>query len=137
MGQWLVKKGTNRGWDLIPYPQFEDSFRPFAEKIKKELHADSYVHYGPFGLNCENSFYWEKGFYKTKKDRNGNPEPKTVGGIEFISREHSWAIRNRRKKVHNYSETSIAGMNGENYEVIPIDNKLTHKKLMRLIKMRG
>lgn len=131
----LVKKANTR-MVIIPYPKFEDTFKPIVKKVMKELEADSFEHYGPFGLNCEHSYYWHKGFYKHKKERDGKLVPKIIGAIHLISRDNGWAIRNYRKKVGNYGEHSIAAMNGDNFQVIPIDTKLTHEKLMRIIKRR-
>lgn len=133
LGQWLVKKATIN-WDIIPCPKFKKSFQPLVNKVMKELNADNFEHYGPFGLNCENSYYWYKGFYKKKKDRD--PEPKIVGSLHFVSRGAGWHIRNYGKKVRDYPENSIAEMNGDNYEVIPIDKNMTWKRLMTLIKKR-
>jgi len=122
-------KDLEEEMNRLIFPSFEKVFIPIIKLIKKELKADGYEIFGPFGLSCETTIYWLKDVQKEITVKNN-----ILGSLTIISNGDGWMVRNTSQTINKFNKRTIGEVNGGNYVSLEINEKMDIEWLLKFIK---
>lgn len=105
------------------YPHFTNYLKQLGKELLPHIKGASKVTiYGPFGLGCETSIYFE--------NKNG----KTVASATFTRYGDGYGIKNYSVNTGHYRTGTIGEINGMNHPTIEIKKDMSMDWFLKYIK---